>query len=102
MSQRELPGRRSSPLPEDGTTMHVRRVALAIVVLVLAMPALAGAGEDHQPAAASLLTSGLSGTIGSTIGPDRALYVPEGTLGRITRIDRRSGEATTFASGLPP
>ena len=83
--------------------MHVRRVALAIVLLVLAMPALAGAaGQDHQPTEARLLTAGLSGTIGSTIGPDGAVYVPEGTLGRITRIDRRSGEATTFASGLPP
>jgi hypothetical protein len=41
------------------------------------------------------------GTIGSTIGPDGALYVAEGAVGRITRIDLSTGSATTFASGLP-
>jgi hypothetical protein len=81
---------------------HLKKLALAIVVLVLAMPAFAGASEDQQPSDPTLLASGLSGTIGSTIGPDGALYVPEGTLGQITRIDRRNGETTTYASGLPP
>jgi hypothetical protein len=82
--------------------IHLKKLALAIVVLVLAMPAFAGASEDQQPSDATLLASGLSGTIGGTIGPDGALYVPEGALGQITRIDRRSGETTTYASGLPP
>ena len=46
--------------------------------------------------------SGLQGAQGSTIGPDGALYVTEGAIGRVSRIDRHSGEVTTFASGLPP
>jgi sugar lactone lactonase YvrE len=49
-----------------------------------------------------LLASGLQGTIGGTIGPDGALYVPEGTTGEITRIDPTTGAATTFAVGLTP
>jgi len=40
--------------------------------------------------------------MGSTIGPDGALYVTEGAAGRISRVDPRTGEKTTFASGLPP
>jgi hypothetical protein len=50
---------------------------------------------------ATLLVSGLDGPLGSTIGPDGALYVAEGGAGRISRIDPRSGATTTFASGLP-
>jgi hypothetical protein len=49
----------------------------------------------------SLFADGLQGTVGGTIGPDGALYVPEAILGRITRIDPSTGDATTFASGLP-
>jgi hypothetical protein len=48
-----------------------------------------------------LLASGLQGTIGSTIGPDGALYVAEGAAGKISRIDPATGAVTTFASGLP-
>ena len=60
-------------------------------------------GEPRGPRATEvrLLASGLMGTIGSTIGPDGALYVAEGALGRITRINLSSGKANTFASGLP-
>ncbi|MGH3119305.1 MAG: ScyD/ScyE family protein, partial [Gaiellales bacterium] len=38
---------------------------------------------------------------GSTVGPGGALYVTEGAAGRISRVDPRTGEITTFASGLP-
>jgi hypothetical protein len=48
-----------------------------------------------------VLTSGLHTPIGSTIGPDGALYVAEGPVGRISRVDPETGEVTTFASGLP-
>ena len=76
------------------------------VLMVLMMPAFAVLAADHQPPGPqpverALLASGLMGTIGSTIGPDGALYVAEGALGRITRIDRSSGKATTFATALP-
>ncbi len=48
-----------------------------------------------------LLVDGLEGSSGSTIGPDGALYVTEGAAGRVTRVDRNTGEKSTFASGLP-
>jgi sugar lactone lactonase YvrE len=47
------------------------------------------------------LVAGLEGGSGSTVGPDRALYVTESAAGRITRVDPRTGATTTFASGLP-
>ena len=40
-------------------------------------------------------------TTGSTIGPDGALYVTDGSAGEVLRIDRRSGRVTTYATGLP-
>ena len=54
-----------------------------------------------MPGPAQLLVSGLQGASGSTIGPDGALYVTEGAVGRISRIDPKTGDITTFASGLP-
>ena len=38
---------------------------------------------------------------GSTVGPDRALYVTDGPGGRVLRIDPRTGTVSTFATGLP-
>lgn len=52
----------------------------------------------HRP---HLLVSGLKGPLGSTVGPDGALYAVEGVAGRISRVDPKSGHITTFASGLP-
>jgi hypothetical protein len=43
----------------------------------------------------------LQGSIGSALGPDGALYVPEGIAGTVSRIDQETGAVTTFASGLP-
>lgn len=40
--------------------------------------------------------------IGSTVGPDGALYVTDGVAGSVLRVDRHTGQVTTFASGLPP
>jgi sugar lactone lactonase YvrE len=54
-----------------------------------------------QPPPVTLLASGLQGASGSTIGPDGALYVTEGVLGSIVRVDPQTGSKTTFASGLP-
>jgi hypothetical protein len=50
---------------------------------------------------ATLLVTGLEGATGSAIGPGGALYVTEGAAGRISRVDPRTGQITTFASGLP-
>lgn len=49
-----------------------------------------------------LLTSGLQGASGATVGPDGALYVVEGALGQVTRINPRNGKRSVFATGLPP
>ena len=48
-----------------------------------------------------MIASGLQGASGITIGPDGALYVTEGAVGRVSRVDPRTGEVTTFAGGLP-
>jgi sugar lactone lactonase YvrE len=58
----------------------------------------------HAPVATRhvrVLVTGLEGSVGSTIGPDGALYVAEGAAGRVTRVDPRTGATTVFASGLP-
>jgi sugar lactone lactonase YvrE len=55
-----------------------------------------------MPGPPQLLASGLEGASGSTIGPGGALFVTEGAAGRISRIDPRTGDVTSFASGLPP
>jgi hypothetical protein len=47
------------------------------------------------------LVTGLHRARGSTVGPDRALYVTESEVGRISRVDPEDGTVTTFASGLP-
>src|SRR3979411_3008516 len=88
------------------TTRESKTLIPMAAALVLMMPAFAVWAGDHEPPGAQshpakLLAPGRMGTIGSTIGPDGALYVAEGALGRITRIDRASGKATTFATGLP-
>jgi sugar lactone lactonase YvrE len=61
----------------------------------------ADAGPPSHPPHATRLASGLQGPTGSTIGPGDDLYVAEGAAGRISRIDPRTGQVTTFASGLP-
>ena len=57
--------------------------------------------KDAEPGPAKLLVTGLEGSFGSTIGPGGALYVAESAVGRISRIDPKTGDVTTFASGLP-
>jgi len=53
------------------------------------------------PPTATQLLTGLEGGSGSTVGPGGALYVTESAAGRISRVDPKTGEITTFASGLP-
>lgn len=86
-------------------TALVAAAVAALLAPALIVPSVAYGGTEHggsDPAAeAVLLASGLEGASGGTIGPDGALYVTEGTVGEITRIDPESGDASTFASGLP-
>lgn len=62
----------------------------------------AAARRAPAPASAVLLASGLQGGSGSTVGPGGALFVTEGAVGRISRVDPRTGAVSTFATGLPP
>lgn len=55
-----------------------------------------------QPGPAELFVSGLNGPSGSTIGPGGDLFVAEGATGEIARIDLKTGEVSTYATGLPP
>jgi hypothetical protein len=47
------------------------------------------------------LVTGLGGGWGSTVGPGGDLYVPDGKAGAILRVNPKTGDYTTFASGLP-
>jgi sugar lactone lactonase YvrE len=76
-------------------------VLLVLVLAALAAPSVASAAPRHGHATAHLLVTGLQGGAGSTIGPDRALYVTETAAGRVTRVDPKTGATTTYASGLP-
>jgi hypothetical protein len=78
-------------------------IVLMLTAALIAMitPSVSAQRPCEGPTATQLVT-GLEGAMGSTIGPEGALYVPEGAAGRISRVDPLTGEKTTFASGLPP
>src|SRR5213078_601991 len=75
---------------------------LAAALIAIITPSAVSAPPPCEEPTATLLVTGLQGASGSTIGPDGALYVTEGAIGRISRVDPQTGEKTTFASGLPP
>ena len=74
--------------------------AIIVMMLAVGLVAASAAPPSGGPTATRLVT-GLQGAMGSTIGPDGALYVTEGAVGKISRVDPQTGEKTTFASGLP-
>ncbi|GAB3202307.1 hypothetical protein GCM10027261_39760 [Geodermatophilus arenarius] len=76
-------------------------VAAAALLLALAAPATASAAPAAGTAEPQLLVEGLAGGSGSTVGPGGDLYVTEPVSGDLTRVDRRTGEATTVADCLP-
>ena len=86
--------------------MHTRRPSMKVFALLAAisMAATAGARGIAQslPIPATPLAQGLSGASGSTVGPDGALYVTEGAIGQVSRVDPVTGNVTPFATGLPP
>lgn len=57
---------------------------------------------SSEPGSPELFLSGLQGASGSTIGPGGDLFLTEGAVGKITRVDLKTGETSTFAEGLPP
>ena len=60
------------------------------------------AAISAEPGVPELFISGLQGASGSTIGPGGDLFVTEGATGEISQIDLKTGEVSTFTSGLPP
>jgi hypothetical protein len=54
-----------------------------------------------QPSLPKQLVTGLGGGVGSTIGPGGDLFVPDSKAGTILRIDPKTADYSTFASGLP-
>lgn len=83
-----------------------RSLLLASVLLAcaaLAVPSAAAVAPADRPQDDPVLVSdALDDASGSTVGPDGALYVPEGSSGTVYRVDPRTGATSTFASGLPP
>ncbi len=57
--------------------------------------------RPNQPGPERLLVKDLVGSLGSTIGPSGDLFVPDPAAGSILRINPKTGDYTTFASGLP-
>ena len=85
-----------------GRTVGIGMVLmLAGSLIAMITPSAQSAPPSSGTPNATLLVTGLQGSIGSTVGPDGALYVTEGAVGRITRVDPQTGALTTFASGLP-
>jgi hypothetical protein len=84
----------------------VRRIGLLIAVAGLATVAVAPTVSAHDrrgPVVTRLAEFGSDDfVLGSTIGPDGALYVTDGVAGKVMRIDRRDGRVSTYATGLPP
>lgn len=76
-------------------------LVLSLVIIFGSVAAVA-AKKPTGPADPVMLTDSLQGASGSTVGPDRALYVTESAAGRISRVDPQTGKVTTFAEGLPP
>lgn len=82
--------------------MHLARVA-AHTFIFSAVLFYAWSSETGHAAVEEFVPEfTLQGTWGSTVGPGGDLFVTEGALGRISRIDSRTGAITPFADGLPP
>ena len=73
---------------------------LSCVIILVSSMGVAAEKPTVDPTVTQLVT-GLEGASGSTVGPDGALYVTEGAVGRISRVDPQTGDVTTFAEGLP-
>lgn len=64
---------------------------------------LGALGVTGVPVAANAqFVTGLQGGSGSTVGPGGAIFVTESWAGRVSRVDPRTGDVSTFAEGLPP
>lgn len=84
------------------------RLAAFIAVLAVMLVIPSSAGWARSPARSGPVVTMLNNTAlgnlgsGSTIGPDGALYVTNGTAGTLVRVNPRNGSATVVGRGLPP
>jgi hypothetical protein len=77
-------------------------LALCFAIILGSSTAVLAKMPTDEPSPELLVTGLETATgAGSAIGPGGALYVTEGVAGRISRVDPKTGEVTTFASGLP-
>ncbi len=89
--------------------MKNKRFFLAVLWLGLILASLLVSSQsafaDDKPNKEIIVTPIASGLsvflLGSTVGPDGALYVPDGNEGMIWRVDPATGAVSLFASGLP-
>jgi hypothetical protein len=91
--------------------MSFRRALTVLMATVAAVavgiPSTASAKKPPKPPAVHELASFGAPACdygcgsGSTVGPDKALYVPDPPTGRVLRVDPKSGDVTPFATGLP-
>ena len=81
------------------TAKHL--IAIATIAIAIMAPTATAAAKPNVTSNPTQLVTGLEGGSGSTVGPGGALYVTEGAAGRISRVDPKIGDVTTFASGLP-
>jgi hypothetical protein len=80
---------------------HRKLVVLTAALIAMITPFAGSAAPPTVGSSPTQLLTGLAGGSGSTVGPGGALYVAETAAGRISRVDPKTGDITTFASGLP-
>lgn len=80
---------------------HRKLVVLTAALIAMITPFAGSAAPPSGGLNPAQLLTGLEGGSGSTVGPGGALYVTETNAGRISRVDPKTGDITTFASGLP-
>ena len=79
-------------------------LAVALIAPGVGAEATGRAGEPKVTELASFVDGPCIDDIcamGSTVGPDGALYATDSSNGRIQRIEPRRGSVTTYADGLP-
>src|SRR5687768_9324127 len=78
-----------------------RMLLLALCFAIVVPGCRKGESPHDMPVSAKRLVTGLNELQGSTVGPDKALYVTAPLDGTIWRVDPKSGDYEAFATGLP-
>jgi hypothetical protein len=81
---------------------HIAATVAVALASTVAAPIAAATSGSHSPVVTTLATFGSGLASGSTVGPDRALYVTDPNAGSLLRVDRHTGTVSTVADGLPP